>query len=42
MNITGASLFPGIDGPGRSLAELAKIATLDASRGSAIDDTKRR
>jgi hypothetical protein len=38
MNITGSSLFPGIDGLGRSLSELARIAALDASRGGAIDE----
>ena len=39
MNITGSSLFPGIDGLGRSLSELTKIAASDASRGGAIDAT---
>jgi hypothetical protein len=37
MNITASSLFPGIDGLGRSLAALAKIAALDAAQGGAID-----
>lgn len=39
MNISGASLFPGIDGLGRSLSELAQIASWDASQGGAIDAT---
>jgi hypothetical protein len=38
MNITASSLFPGIDGLGRSLSELTKIATWDASRGGAIEE----
>jgi hypothetical protein len=40
MSITASSLFPGIDGLGRSLAELARLAALDASQGGAIDATE--